>query len=222
MASGPLAMPTLGRRERKKQQMREHIAETARRLFSEGGFDGVTVAEIAAVADVSEQTVYNHFATKEDLVYWRLGTFEDEMLGTIRDRAPGETVLSAFGRFVRRPRGLLQSDDAEVHERLAALTRTIVESAPLQAREQSIIAGYTTSLAALLADESGMRPDDVEPWVAANAMLGVHRALTNYARRRIIEGARPPRLTRDFVARADRSLALLEKGLGTYMVKATP
>ena len=56
----------LGRRERKKQQMREHIAETARRLFGERGFEGITVAEVAREADVAEQTVYNYFPTKED------------------------------------------------------------------------------------------------------------------------------------------------------------
>lgn len=58
----------LGLRERKKQRTRELIAETARRLFSARGFDRVTVAEIARAAEVSEQTVFNYFPTKEDLV----------------------------------------------------------------------------------------------------------------------------------------------------------
>ena len=70
----------LGRRERKKQQMRAPIAETARRLFGERGFEGVTVAEVAREADVAEQTVYNYFPTKEDLVYWRLESFEERLL----------------------------------------------------------------------------------------------------------------------------------------------
>ena len=54
----------LGLRERKKQQARELIAETARRLFVERGFEGVTVAEIAREADVAEKTVFNYFPTK--------------------------------------------------------------------------------------------------------------------------------------------------------------
>jgi AcrR family transcriptional regulator len=59
----------------------------------------VTVAEIARAADVSEQTVFNHFPTKEDLVYWRLGSFEEELLTTIRERAAGESASSFFARI---------------------------------------------------------------------------------------------------------------------------
>jgi AcrR family transcriptional regulator len=208
-----------GLRERKKQQTRELIAETARRLFAERGFERVPVAEIAREADVSEQTVFNYFPRKEDLVYYRLETFEEELLSTIREREPGESVLSAFGRFVRQPRGMLGKYDEETRERLAALTRTIVESPALLAREQQVFAGYTDSLAALIADEARAKPSDARPWIAANAMMGVHRSLVTFARRRIAEGARHPRLSRDVLAEADRGLALLEQGLGDYAPK---
>src|SRR3954454_18152863 len=102
-----IAGETQGLRERKKQRTRERIAETARQLFAERGFDAVRVAEIAEAADVAEKTVFNYFATKEDLVYWRLEAFEDELLGAIRERKAGESVLDAFSRFVLAQRGLL-------------------------------------------------------------------------------------------------------------------
>jgi AcrR family transcriptional regulator len=209
-----IAMP--GLRERKKQQTRELIAETARRLFAERGFERVPVAEIAREANVSEQTVFNYFPRKEDLVYWRMETFEEELLSTIRERAPGESVLAAFGRFARQPRGMLGKYDEETRERLAALTRTIVESPALLAREQQIFAGYTDSLAVLIAEEQRAKPSDIRPWVVANAMMGVHRALVAFARRRILDGARHPRLSREVLAEADGALALLEQGLGDY------
>jgi AcrR family transcriptional regulator len=211
-------MQTPGLRERKKQRTRELIAETARGLFAQHGFERVTVAEIARAADVSQQTVFNYFPRKEDLVYWRLESFEDELLSTIRDRAPGESVLAAFGRILLVQRGLLASDDPAAREQLTALTRMIVESPALVAREQQVFAAYTASLAALIAAEPGVG-SEVEAWVAASAMIGAHRSLVDHARGRIVAGADPKTVAREVRARAKAALALLAQGLGSYAVK---
>ena len=111
--------PEPGLRERKKQRTRELIAETARRLFVERGFERVTVAEIARAADVAEKTVFNYFPTKEDLVYWRLEAFEDELLTAIRERWPGESALDRLRALrARRSAGWLAEKDPETRERL--------------------------------------------------------------------------------------------------------
>jgi AcrR family transcriptional regulator len=208
-----------GLRERKKERTRQLIAETARRLFGERGFEDVTVAEVAGAADVSEATVFNYFPTKEDLFYSGLEAFEEELLSTIREREGSESVLAAFGRFILEPRGLLASRDPETPERLAAIVRTIVESPALLAREQRILARYTDSLAAVIGAETGARPDAIEPRVAANALIGVHRALLEYTRRQILAGTRNPLLSRRVRAEAKQALALLERGLGAYGIK---
>jgi AcrR family transcriptional regulator len=213
----PSATPQPGLRERKKQRTRELIAETARELFAERGFEEVTVAEIARAADVAETTVFNYFPTKEDLVYWRLESFEAALLDAIRERAPGESALAAFSRFVLEQRGLLAERDSAAREQLAAVTRMIASSPALRAREQQVYARYTESLAALLAEEAG--DATIEPWVAANAMMGVHRALVDYTRERVIAGERSPRLARDVRAQGERALAVLEAGLGGYAIK---
>jgi AcrR family transcriptional regulator len=209
----------LGLRERKKQQTRQLIAETARRLFGARGFERVTVAEIARVAEVSEQTVFNYFPTKEDLVYWRMESFEEELLAAVRAREPGESVLAAFGRFATEPRGLLAEREPEAREQLVALTRVIADSPALRAHEQRVFDRYTAALATLIAAESGAKASDTRPWVAANAMMGVHRALIDYARARIAADADYPRLARDVARQARQSLALLAEGLAGYAVK---
>src|SRR3954447_11449510 len=209
----------MGLRERKKLATRQVIAETARRLFAERGFDGVTVAEIARTAEVSEKTVFNYFPTKEDLVYWQLEAFGAQILGAISERAPGESALDAFSRFVLTQRGLIVEKDPERREELLALTRVIVESPALVEREKRIFGRFTESLAALLAEETGAAPGDIAPQVAANAMMGVHRALVDFARRRILEGARPPGLAREVRAQGERAIALLEGGLAGYAVR---
>src|SRR5436305_10653832 len=177
---------TTGLRERKKQRTRELIAGTARRLFAERGFDVVTVAAVARAAEVSEATVFNYFPTKEDLFYSGLEAFEEELLESIRAREAGESLLDAFARFVLTPRGLLTARDPEAIERLAAITRVIEESPALLVREQRIFAGYTDSLAALIAAETGADADAVEPWVVANALMGVQRAVVHYSRRQLV------------------------------------
>jgi AcrR family transcriptional regulator len=212
-----MATSELGLRERKKLQTRQLIAETARALFVERSFEGVTVAEIARTADVSEKTVFNYFPTKEDLVYWRLESFEDELLQAIRDREPGESALRAFGRFMVVPRGMLA--DGERAEQLAGIARMIETSPALLAREQQVFQRYTATLAEALAEETGADPGDPEPWIAANAMLGIHRAIVSHSRRQVVAGVRNPELVEDVGERVRRALALLEGGLGAYAVK---
>jgi len=46
-------------RVRKKIQTRRRIADAAASLFAAKGYEAVTIAEIARLAEVSEQTVYN-------------------------------------------------------------------------------------------------------------------------------------------------------------------
>jgi AcrR family transcriptional regulator len=216
-----LGMTTdLGLRERKKQRTRQLIADTARRLFAERGFDAVPVAEIAREAEVSEATVYNYFPTKEDLFYSRLEAFEEELLASIRDRAPGESVLEAFGRFVTAPRGLLAARDPERIEYLAAITRAITESPALLAREQQIYANYTDALARLLATETGASPDDLEPRVVARTLIGLHQAAVDYSRREIIAGTRNPTLARRVRRQTQAALDLLSTGLADYGTRA--
>jgi AcrR family transcriptional regulator len=85
----------MGRRERKKQLTRQAISDLATDLFMARGFDAVTVAEVAAAADVAVQTVFNHFPTKEDLFFdessWWTGPAE-----TVRDTPAGESVVTAL------------------------------------------------------------------------------------------------------------------------------
>jgi AcrR family transcriptional regulator len=212
----------LGLRERKKERTRRQIADTARRLFAERGFEAVPVSEIAREAEVSEATVFNYFPTKEDLFYHRLEEFEEELLASIRGRKPGESVIGAFGRFVTTPRGLLAASDPEQVEYLAAITRVITDSAALLAREQQIYAKYTDALAKLLADETDAGAGDLEPWVVARTLIGLHQATVDYSRREILAGTRNPALARRVRRRVQQAIDLLADGLGDYGTRARP
>jgi AcrR family transcriptional regulator len=210
-----------GLRERKKQQTREHIAATARRLFAERGFEHVTVSEIAREADVAEKTVFNYFPTKEDLFYSRLESFEEELLAAVRARERGQSVVDAAAAFLLTPRGafarLPPGDRAAALSELRTVTRVVTESPALLAREQRVFERYTASLAALLAEETAAKADDIEPRVVANALIGVHRSLIDYVRRRTLAGDDDlDRLGRDLRTQTKRALRRLEAGLASY------
>ena len=51
----------------KSGQKRLQIMDAARKLFLECNFEGVSMETIAQEANVSKQTVYSHFGSKEDL-----------------------------------------------------------------------------------------------------------------------------------------------------------
>ena len=88
------------RRARKKAATRALVLETAQRLFAERGFDAVTIADIATTADVAVQTVFNHFATKEELFFTGRAPWVDAPAEAVRTRPAGEPAPSraAAGR----------------------------------------------------------------------------------------------------------------------------
>ncbi len=77
------------RRERKKIAARSQILSTAIELFSRSGIDAVTIDEIAAAADVGKGTIYNYFATKEDIVVAFMADLEARIAPTIASFRPG-------------------------------------------------------------------------------------------------------------------------------------
>src|SRR6266540_2130476 len=180
----------MGLREREKEQTRQLIAETAWRLFADRGFDKVTVAEVARQAQVAVATVFNYFPTKEDLFYYRLEAFGARLVDAIGARPAGEPVLVAFRRHVMETGGLLaqvEAGDPQALERLHTVNRVV---------------------AALLAAETDAPANDPRPQVAANALVGVQRALLDYTRRRVLADEAPARLAADVRTLYQRAFAL--------------
>ena len=55
-------------RERRKQQLREEILDTAQSLMAEKGYTTMSMDELAAQVGISKPTLYSYFATKDELV----------------------------------------------------------------------------------------------------------------------------------------------------------
>jgi len=212
-------MSPVGLRERKKQQTRQAIRGAAARLFSERGFEQVTVTEIASEANVSAATVFNYFPTKEDIVFAGMEAFETDLLHAIRVREAGTSVLTAFKTFILDLHGILVSTDPEATRELTAVSRIVLDSPALLAREAQILARFAQTLAALIAEETGAADDDINPLVAANTLMGVHRAMLDQVRRRIADNTSRATVARDVRSHAERALTLIATGLGDYATK---
>lgn len=91
--------PEAGRRERKRQQTLDHLAQTAYELFEALGYEAVTMEQIAAQADVSKGTLYNHFPVKEALLAHR---FHGELASALNELRPALRELPSFAQRLTR------------------------------------------------------------------------------------------------------------------------
>ena len=99
-----------GLRAAKKARTRPAISDIATRLFCAHGFEEVTVAQIAAAADVSVKTVFNYFPTKEDLFFDRADDLLEVLVAAITERPPGETIVGALHRLLAENRVPFDTD----------------------------------------------------------------------------------------------------------------
>lgn len=110
------------------QATASRLLDAAAVVCAERGFDGSTLAEIAARADVTPTAIYNHFDSREALLYAAAVRGLDEMTAVAQQGGSGQVTLPAIAAAYLRPemrqtRRLI----AELHlasgrdERLAAL-----------------------------------------------------------------------------------------------------
>lgn len=89
-----------GLRARKRAQTRERLADVAAELFAERDYDAVSVVDVARAADVSEQTVYNYYPAKQDLVLDRAQEIRDRYSVAVRTRDAGISPAEAIRSIV--------------------------------------------------------------------------------------------------------------------------
>jgi AcrR family transcriptional regulator len=203
-----------GLRERRRQETRARIVDAAEELFAERGFDSVSVMEIARRARVVEKTVFNHFPVKEGLVFDADPPIRAALIDAVRRRPAGESVSAAAGSFVVAAVSMLGAPEAA--DGVARMARIIRGSRTLQVREREIIGELTDALAGLIAEETSARPGQLEPWLAAHAVLGLYASLLELARDRVLAGVAGPDLAAELKRQGRRGLSLLQFGLAGY------
>jgi AcrR family transcriptional regulator len=153
-----------GLRELKKARTRRLIADTAARLFAERGYEKVTVSEIARAAEVAEQTLYNYFPTKEQLVTDREQQIQHRLNDLIRSRPAGTSPAAAIRDYVLQTVAAIRDMPAEnAHGTLGylaaispAVNRLALELTDRQAAALAVAIGDTSPIAPEIARLQGV------------------------------------------------------------------
>jgi AcrR family transcriptional regulator len=137
--------------ERKRDLVREAIADAAWRLFAAEGYEATTVADIARAAGVSRRTFFRYFSSKEDVVVGTSDALAEDLLAAFARRPPGEPPLEAV-RETLRP--LVASRLADARQ-ARAIVRLLRESRTLRRAMLERHARMEERLADLLAERTG-------------------------------------------------------------------
>lgn len=142
-------------REDRKVRTSSAIKTAALELFAARGYDAVTVAEVAAAAQVGERTLYRYFADKEDLLFGEDEAWRAALRAAIDEQPAGDPpfrVLRGASATVVRA---LEDRRDEVRRR-----NEVIAAAPaLSARERAKHAAWELVIAERL-QERGVAPTE--------------------------------------------------------------
>jgi len=142
------------------RERREQLLDVARSLFAEKGFEGTSVEEIAARADVSKPVVYEHFGGKEGIYAVIVDREVEALLGALTG------ALMAVGD----PRKLVERAALQLLDYIESSPdgfRILVRDSPVAQASgtfSSLIGDVATQVEGLLAEQ--FRTRGLDPSVA--------------------------------------------------------
>ena len=169
------AVPVEGLRERHRKRTAADLEEAALVLFTEKGFDAVTIDDIAAAADVSRRTFFRYFASKEDVILSdhpkRLGELQAAL-----DRRPAEEpAMTALRHAILSLAGSFE----EQRDHMLRRFRLVTTTPALEARSLCLQRNWESSVTAMLAGRMGVDPaKDLRPGVVAATTMAAMRVAT--------------------------------------------
>jgi AcrR family transcriptional regulator len=199
-----------GLRELKKARTRQLIADTAARLFAERGYEHVSVSDVASTAEVAEQTVYNYFRTKEQLVSDREEQIQDRLCDLIRSRPPTATPVAAVRDFVLASVEGIRTIPPEIWRGelgyLAAISPTVHRLV------LELIDRQAAALANAIRDTAALRPELAT--LHGIALASVFQIIISEAGRLTVEGESQASIADQLSLTVQNLLDELERWLG--------
>jgi AcrR family transcriptional regulator len=203
-------MPSTGLRELKKARARRLIADTAARLFAERGYEHVAVRDVAREAEVAEQTVYNYFPTKEQLVTDREQQVQEGLCDLIRSRPSAVTPAAAIRDFVLESVAGIRRIPPELWRGELGYLAAISPAVRRLALE--LIDRQATALAIVISDTSAVSPEVAK--LQGIAIAGVFQIIITEAGQRTREGQSQAKIADELYPIVENILDELDRWLG--------
>ena len=208
-------MASTGLRELKKERTRRHIADTAARLFAEHGYENVAVTDVARAAEVAEQTVYNYFPVKEQLVTDRDQQVQDRLSDLIRARPPGVTAAAAVRDYVLAFTAGIR--DIAAGQWRGELGYLAAVSPAVRRLALEMTDRQAAAVAAAISDTTAVPPEVAK--LQGIALAGVFQIIISESGRRTLEGQSQARVADELYAVAENLLDQLDRW---FSVPASP
>ncbi|MDQ6772835.1 MAG: TetR/AcrR family transcriptional regulator [Candidatus Dormibacteraeota bacterium] len=195
-------------------------------MFLKDGFDAVRVVDVAAACGVSEKTVYNYFPTKESLI---LDRFED-MEADIRrvfgsegaSTSPVEAAVSVIADSLVTMFDNWGNADHPPDPTLIRRFAVMIQQTPaLRSAQWEMLDQMCQVAAAGIAIRAGADPNDPEPQIAANAILGLWRVQFGSMVRHAVGGRTWIEVRDDVIADVRRAADLIDSGLCSFATDTT-
>jgi AcrR family transcriptional regulator len=160
--------PTANIAERKRQLVRNELAEAAVTLLADQGFEETTVDQIVAAVGMSRRTFSRYFQSKEDVVVHMLAGAGAQMCAELSARPDDEPPALALRHALSVFTSLCDADpDKPLH-----VSRLILNTPALLARFLERQSQCQAEMAGILARRAGADPDaDLRPALAAGVAL---------------------------------------------------
>ncbi|WP_409062721.1 TetR/AcrR family transcriptional regulator [Streptomyces sp. SYP-A7185] len=207
--------------------MYQAVSDAAIALFLEKGFEKVSVAEVAAAAEISKPTLFRYFPAKEDLVLHRFADHVDEAARVVAARPARRSPLDALQRnfldgLERQDPVTGLCDNVHVlafHRLLYGTPSLVARLYAYQERSEAALGEALSEAAAAAKPASGRptpEPDPLPARLAAGQIIAVQRILALENWRRIDAGESAETVWPDAVAATNRAFSQLRSGLARY------
>ena len=160
----PAGDRSLPLRERKKLRTRRALADAALRLFTENGFGGTTLEDLAAEAEISKSTFFRFFPAKEAAGIEAEAELWTAYLTALADRELSGPILGELHQTLAAAAAGL---DPGWDERFVATRRLIAAEPALLAYVEHYRAGVERQVTECLAGKLGLNPEDLRLQVLA-------------------------------------------------------